>query len=167
MGNRGVVRLADLPHGGDAVVAKVYDLAIGRQRLRRGAKIGRGTARRANPGLRPPIAVQVPDWEAVAALSKKEIRDVLTGKRQPPLRTKRTRRAGEILIKPRTPLTRAQRRLAWKVERRTSGVAWSESRSARGELAPVIPIGSRHTAARLRSPHGLVASATDPMGRAS
>lgn len=78
----------------DRPLAQVVDIAAAR--AKRGAQYGRGQARRANPGLRPPHAVWVADWDAVAGLSKREIRDVKRGVKQPPMRFKRIRRSGTV-----------------------------------------------------------------------
>jgi hypothetical protein len=144
---------------GDRGVAPVIDL--GQARRRRGAQIGRGQAYRANPGLRPPRWVMVVDWEAMGNLSRSEIVAVERGGRRPPLKAKRLRRSGTAVARRALPLSRAQRRLAWKIERRDSGVAWAESRAARGELAPVIPFGHRGLHRRLRVPVGVVAAGTN------
>lgn len=89
------------------------------------------------------------DWAAYGELDRAEIVAIEKGTRQPPLRVRKFRRVGVRISRWAMPLSRSQRRLAWKVERRATGVVWSESRAARGEMAPVIPIGHRGMARRL------------------
>ena len=131
---------------GDRGVAPVIDLA---QRRRRGRAVGRGQQRRVLPHSRAPRVVWAVDWDAYGQLDRSEIAAVEKGTMRQPMVVKKLRRAGSVLVKRRMPLSRAQRRLAWRVERRASGVAWPDSRSARGELAPVVPIGHRGVLRRL------------------
>lgn len=140
---------------GDRGVAPVVDLA--QHRARRGANVGRGQARRANPNLRAPRMEMVVDYEAFAKLDRSSIRAVEKGARRPPLKAGKVRRGTahrpQFTRNLKGPWSRQVRRLAWKIERRVTGekVAWKDSRAAACQLAPVIPLHRRGTLARFRA----------------
>lgn len=140
-------------------LAPVIDINQARQRRARGAKVLRGQARRVNPETRGARLIVVPDVEKIAAMDRSEIRAIDRGTMRPPMRAKKVRRArrqGDRVASPRPlVLSRAARRAAWKVERRVAWkverrvTGWTESKSFRGELAPVVPFRHRGMLARI------------------
>lgn len=129
-------------------LAPVVD--INTQRARRGAQIGRGQTRRTLPGRRPPRAVlhdHVTPLEWEHALQADRETGTAAAATLPLI--KRVRRSGQTVRNPKAAWPRRLRRLVWRLEYRTSKVAWPESAGARCEIPVMAPVVDIRTGRRV------------------